>query len=196
MECLRGIWKLSREVGLSQKQPLNIIGLELERDGTTGELYVHQATFVRQLLRRHGLDEHSKGINTVQMPVPTKADLPPTPEQLKKLQGIAGELNWLATRTRSDLAYFTSVLASTATIHGEWSLQLGTKGPPLPPSHSPTRTTPTPRRSRTRPRGLVRRWFWRPRHSLTVREPTCMGRRGHSMAIVPTAYVRTQHVRG
>ena len=59
---------------------------------------------------------------------PEATDQPPTPAQLKDLQAYAGEFNWLATRTRSDLAYFTSVIASTATKYADWTLQLCKKG--------------------------------------------------------------------
>ena len=55
---------------------------------------------------------------------PTSDDLAPNPKQLKELQRYGGEFNWLATRTRPDLAYYTSVIASTATQHGNWCLQM------------------------------------------------------------------------
>ena len=100
------------------------LGLELEVVDATGEMYIHQATFVRQLLTKHGLDKTSKSVTSITMAIPTPEDLPPTAAELKKLQGLAGELNWLATRTRADLAYFTSVIASSASAHGDWTLQL------------------------------------------------------------------------
>ena len=56
--------------------------------------------------------------------MPTDKDLPPDAAKLKKLQQHAGELNWLATRTRPDIAYYTSVIASAAKSHGDWTLQL------------------------------------------------------------------------
>ena len=62
------------------------------------------------------------------MATPETADGPPTPTQLKELQGFAGEFNWLATRTRTDLSYLTSVIASAATKYANWSLQLCKKG--------------------------------------------------------------------
>jgi hypothetical protein len=53
--------------------------------------------------------------------------VPPTASELKQIQGYAGEFNWLATRTRPDLSYWTSILASAATKHGAWCLQLAKK---------------------------------------------------------------------
>ena len=58
------------------------------------------------------------------MPLPDEKDTPPAAAELKALQGYAGEFNWLATRTRGDLAYFTSIIASAATKHGNWTFQL------------------------------------------------------------------------
>ena len=43
------------------------------------------------------------------------------------MQAFAGAFNWLATRTRPDLAYYTSLLASSCTHHGQWSADLAHK---------------------------------------------------------------------
>ena len=85
---------------------------------------VHQEMFVAQLLKSYGLDSGSKSIATLAMALPDSNDVPPTPTELKALQKHAGDLNWLATRTRPDLSYYVSVLASVSTQHGAWALQL------------------------------------------------------------------------
>ena len=103
--------------------PFSFLGLEFERtdDGT---LHIHQRTFIKKVLVEHGLDSMSKGIAAITMTQPTEEDTPPDDKQLKTLQAFAGEFNWLATRTRPDLAYTTSVIASAAKHHGAWTLQL------------------------------------------------------------------------
>ena len=58
---------------------------------------------------------------------PDENDSPPTEKELRTLQMYAGELNWLATRTRPDLAYYTSIIASTCTKYSAWTLELCTK---------------------------------------------------------------------
>ena len=63
-------------------------------------------------------------MNAVSIALPTPDDVPPDAVLLKTLQKYAGEFNWLATRTRPDLAYFTSLIASSMKAHGEWSLRL------------------------------------------------------------------------
>merc|ERR1712240_971049 len=51
----------------------------------------------------------------------SKSNVVPDAQLLKILQKYAGEFNWLATRTRPDLAYFTSLIASSMKAHGEWA---------------------------------------------------------------------------
>ena len=85
---------------------------------------LHQSSLTKRILTDRGFDPCSKGIKTVQMAHPTASDVPPDPKLLKTLQAHAGEFNWLATYTRPDLAYYTSLIASTASQHGEWTLQL------------------------------------------------------------------------
>ena len=58
------------------------------------------------------------------MALPGADDQPPTASELKQIQVHAGELSWLATHTRADLAYWTSILASAATKHESWRLAL------------------------------------------------------------------------
>ena len=121
---LERIWKMSTMVELTVDNPVTFLGLEIESEQSTQDMVIHQSTFTRQILTKHGIDRTSKPITAIQMGQPESTDQPPTPQQLKELQAFAGEFNWLATRTRSDLAYFTSVIASTATKYADWTLQL------------------------------------------------------------------------
>ena len=121
---LHTLWKMSTEVELSPTTPLTFLGLELEREAVSGDLIIHQQTFTKQILAKHELDKLSKPINVIQMAAPEATDKPPTAGELKLLQTFAGEFNWLSTRTRSDLAYYTSIIASAASQYGSWTLQL------------------------------------------------------------------------
>ena len=123
IDCLRKLWTMSTEVDLKFGQPFTFLGLEIER-AENGDLHVHQRTFIRKLLVDHGFDVNSKGIRSVTMAMPTAEDKPPDAKLLKQLQQHGGEFNWLATRTRPDLAYFTSVVASAAKDHGLWIQEL------------------------------------------------------------------------
>ena len=123
IEQLRALWTMSTEVDLQAGTPFSFLGLEFERSGD-GVLHIHQRTLIRKVLVEHGLGTMSKGISAITMTQPTEEDTPPDDKQLKVLQAFAGEFNWLATRTRPDLAYTTSVIASAAKHHGAWTLQL------------------------------------------------------------------------
>ena len=115
--------KISEDLGPSS--PLAFLGLQLERDAKNDDLIVHQRTFVTQLLQKYGLEltgpNKAKGVSAVVAPVPNpETERPPTLKELRDLQAAAGELNWLATRTRADLGYFASVLASGPARYAEW----------------------------------------------------------------------------
>jgi len=55
------------------------------------------------------------------------AEEKPSLTKLRELQGFSGEFNWLATRTRPDISYYTSLLASASTRHASWSEELARK---------------------------------------------------------------------
>ena len=91
-EALQSLWTMSTEVKLEKGQKILYLGLELEhtKDGT---LEIHQESFVKMILLKHGLDETSKSLSTVSINHPTEKDLPPDPATLRKIQEMAGEFN-------------------------------------------------------------------------------------------------------
>ena len=124
-EALQSLWTMSTEVKLEQGQKILYLGLELKRS-MDGTLEIHQESFVKMILLKHGLDETSKSLSTVSINHPTEKDLPPDPATLRKIQGMAGEFNWLSTRTRADLI-LDQFDQFSATKHGAWSIELGKK---------------------------------------------------------------------
>ena len=60
------------------------------------------------------------------LPPPDSPDIPSVKE-LRLLQKYSGEFNWLATRTRPDISYYTSLLASSCSKYNQWSLDLAKK---------------------------------------------------------------------
>ena len=103
------------------------LGLELTWQ-LEGHLFVHQRSFVHSILKSHGFSmSSSKRLANISMEQPNSDSEPPTASELKLLQKYAGEFNWLATRTRLDIAYFTSPLANTCNLHGKWSFELAKK---------------------------------------------------------------------
>eukprot|EP00973_Karenia_brevis_P047251 6558595-Karenia_brevis.AAC.1 len=62
---------------------------------------------------------------------PQEEDLP-TADQLRDSQAHAGSFNWLATQTRPDVSYWTSLLASSASKQATWSRDLAHKSAQIP----------------------------------------------------------------
>ena len=58
------------------------------------------------------------------MPPLETTEKQPTASELRVLQAYAGEFNWLSTRTRADLSYWTSVIACACTKYAAWTLAL------------------------------------------------------------------------
>ena len=123
IEALKKVWKIKAEAPLDKDNDLTFLGLELRR--IVGGVSIGQSKFLDILLEKHGIEAATKTISTVNMesPDPDNPD-PPSPSDLRKLQGFAGEFNWLATRSRADLAYYVSLLASALTKFSTWSFTL------------------------------------------------------------------------
>ena len=123
LAMIRSHWATRDEVILENDNEILFLGLELRR--RNGGISLTQEKFIRMVLEKHGLLECKK-LTHVQMDSMGEVDLP-TPELLRILQAFAGELNWLATRTRADLAYFVSILASAMSKYARWAEQLAKK---------------------------------------------------------------------
>ena len=85
-----------------------------------------QERFTRELLEQYGM-ARCKPAKSVSLDRPPIEEEVPSPDQLRELQAYAGAFNWLATRTRPDVAYFTSLLASSASKQATWSKELARK---------------------------------------------------------------------
>ena len=124
LSAFREIWELSTERQLSADCPLLFLGLEIEKCKKTKDLIIHQRTFTKALLARHGIDGLFKPLSSISIPPPDTDDGPPNSQELKALQQHSGEFNWLATRTRMDISYVVSLIASASSRYKRWTLTL------------------------------------------------------------------------
>ena len=115
-------WEITK-VDLIPGVPFTFLGLEIERK-QNNDIRIHQTAFTKALLARYGFDLLTRPSFAVQAAHPAEEDDPPTPEELKTLQRYCGEFNWLATRTRPDLSYYTSLAAQAVTKKAAWTLAL------------------------------------------------------------------------
>ena len=122
---MKGVWTLAKEEILTVDHPITFLGLDIALRAN-GDVYLSQDQFVRGLLDKYGMTQ-CKGNQCVQVEKLPETVEVPTPAVLKQLQSYSGEFNWLATRTRPDVSYFASLLASSCTKYATWSLELASK---------------------------------------------------------------------
>ena len=122
--ALGKVWKLDKERTLDVGSPFTFLGMEMEMS-KNGDIKIHQRAFIDMLLDKYGLTR-LKGTGAVQVDKLPEEKIP-SAAALKKLQTHSGEFNWLATRTRMDLSYYTSLLASASSKHADWSQELANK---------------------------------------------------------------------
>ena len=125
LTALKKVWTLAKEETLTADHSITFLGIDLVRR-VNGDVYLHQSEFVHSILKKHD-KANAKGNPSVQIDkLPTEPDIP-TPAELKSLQQFSGEFNWLATRTRPDISYYTSVLASACSRYAKWSFEIAQK---------------------------------------------------------------------
>ena len=124
LSAFRDIWELSAQKQLGVSSPLLFLGLEIEMCKDTKDMIIHQRTFTKVVLARHGVDKLFKPLANISIPQPDADDGPPGPQELKVLQQYSGEFNWLATRTHMNISYAVSLIASASSKFGRWTLVL------------------------------------------------------------------------
>ena len=89
----------------------------------SGDLLLKQSVFINSILEKYGYLTTKSNSSIQSENLPDDPDIPTIP-QLRILQGYSGDFNWLATRTRPDLSYSTSLIASASSKYNLWSLEL------------------------------------------------------------------------
>ena len=122
---LSKVWTLAKEGVLLAGGTMTFLGIDIHMQ-ENGDLMLNQEKFVDSLLVKYSMSE-SNSIKCVTMgPVPETPDVPSLPD-LRMLQAYSGEFNWLATRTRPDVSYYTSLLASSCSKYSQWAFELARK---------------------------------------------------------------------
>ena len=125
VQGLTALWEFGSERQLATETSLTFLGVDWFKRAN-GDIYLTQERFTKELLDKYGMSKCNP-LNAISMDkVPDQEDKP-TAEELTELQSYAGAFNWLATRTRPDLAYYTSLLASCSSKQASWSKQLAHK---------------------------------------------------------------------
>ena len=125
IKAITNLWEFGKERVLSPESPFTFLGLDwIQRPD--GGIYLVQERFTKELLEKYGMAQ-CKPAKSVSLDRPPMKEDIPTPDQLRELQAYAGAFNWLATRTRPDVSYYTSLLASSASKQATWSKELAHK---------------------------------------------------------------------
>ena len=111
---LSGLWKMGTWDSPSDGKAVKYCGMQLFRD-PDGTIRIGQQSFVEDLLKRHEVPSDLKAAT----PLASWED--PLPEEnvqlsdVRRAQGIAGEVQWLVSRSRPDLLYAASKLSIWST---------------------------------------------------------------------------------
>ena len=110
IQALTSLWEFGPERVLSEETSLTFLGIDWIKR-SNGDIFLTQERFTKELLEKHSM-LNCNPLTCITMTKPPEMDDIPSAELLTELQSHAGAFNWLATRTRPDLAYYTSLLAS------------------------------------------------------------------------------------
>ena len=117
-------WETSRPQFASDEGGILFCGLEIHDSGD--RLHIHQRKYLLDLLNRYpdvtgGASQ--PGLKEPDDPI-AKDHTQPDLNRLRLAQKLAGELLWIATKTRPDLIYVTSRIGQYITRHVEFAIQL------------------------------------------------------------------------
>ena len=90
------------------------------------DYYLSQSVYTRGMLAKWSMGEH-RPIGSLDdvLPETVQENEGPLLEDTRTAQRLAGGLNWLATRTRPDLSFYVSQLASAATKQPVRAIAMG-----------------------------------------------------------------------
>ena len=119
-KAVKSVWRCSEEEMVSQDDWMRFCGYELKSDGENGFL-LSQEHYVRDLLNRRQVT----GKELVPLPkICEGEDEEMCGQALKEAQGVVGELQWISSRTRPDVAYGTGLLARMMHRRPRYTVQL------------------------------------------------------------------------
>ena len=115
-KMIAGLWETTELEVASGSSPVRFLGCEIH-DLSPG-FSIDQLPYIKELLRSHGTPISQLNL----VPCPREwlggdddQQVESTPEEVREAQRITGELLWITQRSRPDLAYHVSIMASWAT---------------------------------------------------------------------------------
>ena len=102
------------------RSAMRFLGMEIDRE-ENGEFKIHQTSYTMELLERHKIETKTLAIRVPEEPQSEEV----TADAVKRAQGLTGELQWLAGKTRPDITCAVTKMAQNTTKKPEWACRLG-----------------------------------------------------------------------
>eukprot|EP00439_Symbiodinium_sp_Y106_P026580 s3624_g3.t1 len=129
-EVIQTVWETSELTFLGPQSAIRFLGMELQRSTENDPvIQLTQQGYVTELLRLHRV----KKTQLDKVPITRELTVNPEklqacdPEKIREAQQITGEVLWMSQRTRPDLSYTTSIMASLCTKCPEQTIAIGAK---------------------------------------------------------------------
>ena len=128
--ALSGLWKTTDLALVVKGCPLRFLGLEIDVD-ETGVFWISQGGFIKELLRSREISKQRRDLVPITKELSTLESVEPDDESCEDLvrdaQGATGEILWLSQRSRPDLAFPASIMASMSTKCPSRTMQIARK---------------------------------------------------------------------
>ena len=129
MDQLAKTFQMTSPEEVSEAQEVTFCGYQIQKTKTGFAL--HQQKYVQEVLQKHGI-QCSESVPCLKISDgPEEQD--PAREDIKQAQIVTGELGWLTSRTRPDIAFSVSIMARMIHKRPKWVKETGMQGPQVPP---------------------------------------------------------------
>ncbi|CAE7227151.1 unnamed protein product, partial [Symbiodinium sp. CCMP2456] len=128
-KLVQSIWETSELEFLKPGAPIRFLGMELQVDEKyPNEIGLGQQGYIQELLRLHDVSPAVDKIPISKELVADREQLSePTKEEVHLAQQLTGEVLWVAQRSRPDLSYTTSIMASLCLRQPRQVIEIGMK---------------------------------------------------------------------
>ena len=127
---VKNTWETSDLSVLGPGCVVRFLGMELHREEETGdEILVHQQGYIQELLRSYKVKVTQQDRVPITKELATLPESSDKPEEelIRRSQQLTGEVLWLSQRTRPDLAFATSMMASMCMKAPQQTIDIGLK---------------------------------------------------------------------
>ena len=100
VEKIQKTWEVTKPQWVTETEPVRFCGIEIYKNNE-GDYFAGQQSFVKEVLKRHNCKEFAA--SPLKDNFEPEEELDRTREEIQLAQKLAGELLWLAGKTRPDL---------------------------------------------------------------------------------------------